>query len=375
MEGTIPMKKIAVIIPTLNIAGAEKLATSLANEYSRNNDTSIIVLFESRDENKELKNTTNKKTKIIKLNKKNNIYSKLILPFILFNIIKKENFDIIHTHLSSLFYLFPFAKKLNDKNIKIFHTIHNIAEKDANRINQYTNKILFKKKMAVPISISEEIQKTVLKLYMYNSPIIHNGSNRAIKTNNFDETKNFLQDLKANKYKKIICSIARITPQKNHDLLIECAKTKSDILFICLGDWSIEESEYAEKIIEKIEKIENIQYIGVKNNISDYLILSDAIIFTSLYEGLPISLLEAMSIGKPCISTAVGGIPDLITPKCGYITHDINSKDSILSLLDDWLQDDKDELINKKTILIDIFNKNLSIENCANKYLTLFNEN
>lgn len=369
MEETVQMKKIAIIIPTLNIAGAEKLATSLANEYSKKNDTSIIVLFKSKD--KDLKNQINKKIKLIQLDKKNNLYSKLILPFILLKLIKKEGFDIIHTHLSSLFYLFPFAKFLN---IKIFHTIHNIAKKDANNINQHTNNFLFKNRIATPVAISEEIQKTILELYNYHAPIIHNGSYKAMKTDKFSETEKFLLKLKAHKYKKMVCSIARLTPQKNHKLLIECAKEKSDILFICLGDWGIEEQEYAEEIIESMKNTDNIKYIGVKDNVSDYLILSDAIIFTSLYEGLPISLLEAISIGKPCISTAVGGIPDLITPECGYITYSINDKNSILSLIEKWQKDDDSELNKKKNILISTFDKNFSIENCANKYLTLFNE-
>ncbi|HCN41945.1 MAG TPA: hypothetical protein DIS95_06040 [Proteus vulgaris] len=372
MEKTVQMKKIAIIIPTLNIAGAEKLATSLANEYSKKNETSIIVLFKSKG--KDLKKQVNKEVKLIQLDKNNNIYSKLTLPFILFKLIKKEKFNIIHTHLSTLFYLFPFAKLLNKKNIKIFHTIHNIAKKDANKINQYTNNFLFKNKIATPVAISEEIQKTVFELYNYHSPVIHNGSYKAIKTDKFSETENTLLKLKTHRYKKIICSIARLTPQKNHNLLIECAKERSDILFICLGDWGVEEQEYAKKIIESMRHTDNIKYIGVKNNVSDYLMLSDAIIFTSLYEGLPISLLEAISIGKPCITTAVGGIPDLITPECGYITSSINDKNSILSLIDKWQRDSEDELNKKKNILINIFDKKFSIENCANKYLTLFDK-
>ena len=110
-----------------------------------------------------------------------------------------------------------------------------------------------------------------------------------------------------------------------------------------------------------------IYFLGEKNNVGDYLLFSDAFCLTSFYEGLPISLLEALSCGVTPICTSVGGIPDVIKDnQTGYLS-DINV-DSYYNAIQ--------RFINKKIPrdnLIEYFNKNFSITVCAEKYEQVFN--
>lgn len=107
--------------------------------------------------------------------------------------------------------------------------------------------------------------------------------------------------------RSILC-VARIHPQKNLELLCELANRNKDVDFFLIGGCSNEYSTYAEKLLKLINDIDNIIYIGAVDNPQDYMLNSDAMILTSKYEGLPMAILEAMSIGLPIISTPVGSI-------------------------------------------------------------------
>ncbi len=72
-----------------------------------------------------------------------------------------------------------------------------------------------------------------------------------------------------------------------------------------------------EELVGRFGLTERVRFLGERTDIVDILNASDFFVLSSDYEGLPISVLEAMAIGKPIIATAVGGVPELIT-------HDVN---------------------------------------------------
>jgi glycosyltransferase involved in cell wall biosynthesis len=82
--------------------------------------------------------------------------------------------------------------------------------------------------------------------------------------------------------------------------------------FICLlaGDGPLRG-----EVQRKIERsaLEGCVYLlGTRQDVVELLRLADVFVMTSLWEGLPIALLEAMSVGKPVVATSVGGIPNVV---------------------------------------------------------------
>jgi glycosyltransferase involved in cell wall biosynthesis len=55
-----------------------------------------------------------------------------------------------------------------------------------------------------------------------------------------------------------------------------------------------------------------VRLLGVRSDVPDFIAASDAVCLTSVSEALPMSLLEAMAIGRPVVATAVGGVPELV---------------------------------------------------------------
>jgi glycosyltransferase involved in cell wall biosynthesis len=64
---------------------------------------------------------------------------------------------------------------------------------------------------------------------------------------------------------------------------------------------------------------ERVHLLGLRSDIAEILNAADVFVLSSDYEGNPLVVLEAMAAGKPMISTAVGGVPELVEGGCGLL--------------------------------------------------------
>jgi glycosyltransferase involved in cell wall biosynthesis len=189
-------------------------------------------------------------------------------------------------------------------------------------------------------------------------------------TTNLKKEKNELNSYKVNENTKILLNIGRVSKQKNQELLInsvnELIEEGNNICLIIIG--SIENEPEYYKICHKLLKSKNnIKFLGEKNNISDYLYCSDLFCMSSIYEGLPLVILEAMSLGKYTICTPAGGSVDVIHNNInGYITTDFSKEKLKNAIRENLNYNYNDEDIKN------IFNTNYSMKICANNYLNLY---
>jgi glycosyltransferase involved in cell wall biosynthesis len=102
-------------------------------------------------------------------------------------------------------------------------------------------------------------------------------------------------------YSKTILCVARISPQKNLELFLRIAKLMPEYAFVWIGN---KENMNCE--------IDNVFFLGDIPEAGRYCQLSDLLILTSNYEGLPMTIIEAMSYGKPIVASDVGGISEIV---------------------------------------------------------------
>ncbi len=67
-----------------------------------------------------------------------------------------------------------------------------------------------------------------------------------------------------------------------------------------------------EKTVVEMGLEGRVLFLGVRNDVPKLLAASDVLVLSSEYEGVPLTVLEAMAAGKPVIATAVGGVPELV---------------------------------------------------------------
>ena len=224
---------------------------------------------------------------------------------------KKNSIDIIHAHGKGAGLIARIIKIFLHK--PLIYTFHGIHTHCLSRFNKflyifYENISGWLDDEKVFVSQSERKQTKYLKIFIYKNSCIINNSTKKMFRIKFNEEKNNLKiGIKNNK--KNIISICRLVDQKNIFEIFNIAKSLQIYNFIVLGEGCLLDKA---KIYLKNKDIKNVFLFGTKTDIFKYLYESDLFLSTSLYEGHPISILEAMSIGLPIVASKVTGNIDTI---------------------------------------------------------------
>ncbi len=359
--------KILHILPDMHTGGAQKLCVDICNELAKNKDNKIVLLSIEKltNQQKIMYQKISSDVEFISAEKdgKN--------PFIIFKVAKvifDIKPDITHTHIRGQL-LAAFGLILYGKpNI---HTIHSVADKELPKGRLKIHKFLYSFFNFTPVSISNQILDSAKVIYgnKYNLKV-DNGAQKLEKTKKYQETKEFIDSLRVNKKTKIFISIGRLYQVKNQELMIEAFeelfKEGVDAHLLILGSLDVV-PEYAKLCRNKIKTQTRIHFMGEVSNVADYLLVSDMLCFSSAYEGLPIAIIEAMSVGVATVSTPVGGIPDIVVDDTGFLSKDL----SISSFKDTLRRAIEDESISKER-LINLFEQRFSIEKCTQQYLDIY---
>lgn len=112
----------------------------------------------------------------------------------------------------------------------------------------------------------------------------------------------------------LIVNLANLYPIKNHKSLVQAAKKvvekEQNIRFLIAGRGEMERE--LSSMIHELGLDKNVILLGYRSDAERYLSACDAYLQTSVSEGLPVSVIEAMSHAKPVIATNVGGTAELI---------------------------------------------------------------
>lgn len=122
----------------------------------------------------------------------------------------------------------------------------------------------------------------------------------------------------------VISNIGKNSKVKNVSKLLDIFETLTryeDAKLLLIGDMTMQNDNCDTSIMERINDNSNIIYKGVvHDHVQEYLAASDCYVNTSWSEGLPISIMEALSVGVPCVSHNVGAINEIVANgETGYL--------------------------------------------------------
>jgi glycosyltransferase involved in cell wall biosynthesis len=264
--------------------------------------------------------------------------------------------------------------KIKSFSFKKIHTFHNLVKKDSPWFGRKAYKYFFKNKIIYPVSISEEVYRGAIKEYGKDITILINNGSDEVKPS--AEIKNVLQsisNLKKDQHTKVLLNVARISKQKNQQLLLDCMRVLEqegeNVMAIILGDYVADDKKIYDQLMQS--KPANVHFVGKVKNVGDYLLNADAFVLSSIFEGLPISLLEALSAGLIPVCTPVGGLKNIVTPEIGFLSKEL-SQESFLNALKAFLHADIKTLEALKSNCKNLYQKEFSMESCAAKYNQLY---
>lgn len=139
----------------------------------------------------------------------------------------------------------------------------------------------------------------------------------------------------------LVLSIARLQPAKGiDDLVAATALLRQRLPGLCVAvAGSGPQEEELRARIEQAGLSGAFRLLGTRSDIGSLLAAADAFCLPSRHEGLPISLLEAMQAGLPCVATRVGGIPDLVDDGAEALLVEPANADELAGALGRVLED------------------------------------
>ena len=260
-----------------------------------------------------------------------------VVAFRLDRVIQRFRPHVAHTHVGALRY--TLASVLLRRIPVAVHTLHSLAEREA--AFPLVNRIAIQLGIHF-VAIADEVAASAKRFYgvddvsnipngipveFYRSPIVGRKAWRSRE--GFAESDVFF------------VNVARLDPPKNQLLLIRAfapiAAADARTRLLLAGDGPLASMLQAE--VESLGLERRVHFLGVRTDIPELLSASDVFVLSSDWEGNPLTVMEAMAAGLPVVSTAVGGVPQLVEDgRTGLLTRRGDTKDlsrAMLRLLTD----------------------------------------
>lgn len=365
--------KILEITDSLANGGAEKFLVELSNELIAENEVIICCTSKAEEWMQPYKNI-HKSVRLVQFNNRRKIN---ILLFIrLLSVIRNLKPDIIHIHSSvTVFYVFIIS--MIERKAKYIQTVHNTLTPGYMKLFKFINMFYLVNKKFLNICISKQIYLDYLKVFpnlQYRQ--IDNGIMPVHRTAAYETVSNEINKYRYSEDTKIFIAIGNYSDYKNFKLLMNIFasfdRNNVNAVLLILGEAS--QSNYVNYEYIKKNKTSNIYQLGFKNNVADYLYCADALVMSSSLEGMPLTVLEAFSVGLPVISTPAGGVVNIIENGINGFLCDDFTEDSMTERVIDFLKMPQDELNKIKINNINKYETRYSMKICSAKYLKLFSE-
>ncbi|MEW6990603.1 glycosyltransferase [Colwelliaceae bacterium 6441] len=296
-------KRVIHLIDRLTIGGLERIIANFVLSPEGQEFENIVVSIRDVDHST---NIMPQHIKVYSLSKKSGL--DLSSHYRFFILLRKLNVDIVHTYNLPAIEYHPISWLSGVKGH--VHAEHGRDISDPKGLNKKHN--LLRKLMSFfihkYICVSQD-------LFNWLTNVVGISKDKAILIQNGINTERF-NSKKTESTKLRFTIVARISPVKDHQTLLEAfvhlktlvPEEKLPSLTI-VGDG--EQRSQLEEFCQTNE-LTAVEFLGARDDIEDILAQTDVFVLSSIAEGIPMTILEAMSASIPIVATKVGGIPEVV---------------------------------------------------------------
>ena len=222
----------------------------------------------------------------------------------------KENrnkFDIAHINATSegTGLISYYAKKIGKVKKVVFHSHMGGIDRKKTIIDKIGKILMFRYSdvLASCSSLASEFMYGKNYNKKHDVKILKNSVNTNIFTYNEQTRSEMRKSLNLTEDDFVVLHVGRFAKQKNHAKLIDVFNELNErhqnthLLLIGTGELL----EECQQKVEELNLTDKVKFLGVKDNVQDYMQLADCFVMTSLHEGLPIVAVEAQACGLPCV--------------------------------------------------------------------------
>lgn len=284
----------------LDAYGVSKILLLLAEELKKEGHN-IIIASDNNDKFKTYVEHMGIKHYTVPLSSdRKNVINFVISCLRIILIVRKEKIDIIHSHHRwSSFISYFVSKMFGIPLVTTYHGIHT-----GNKLlTIWGDKI---------ISVSEDAKNHLIEYFNVkpeNITVIRNGIKLPEMGNNKPMSK-----IQNNNNTPVIANIARMSPEKDQKTLFLAMKIVIEkhpkVKLLIVGQGPLENE--LKNLAHELGIQNNVKFLGEVEQINAILTNVDFVVLSSLTEGLPMAVLEALAFEKPVIATSVGDIPAVV---------------------------------------------------------------
>jgi glycosyltransferase involved in cell wall biosynthesis len=245
----------------------------------------------------------------------------------IYTFLKEENFAAVHIHTEQTFFWFALLARMASVKRTVY-TIHNVfTYTGLVRIKRIIYRTVARRLFGLQCSSIGKSVEEVERTHLFNSTtLVPNwvDQNKFFPATDPLERQTARAKWGISENQTVLVSVGSCSVQKNHkDILNAINQIKEEVpglLYLHIGDGVLhtEEQQYAESLGVSKQTV----FLGQLLNVREVLIASDIFVMPSHYEGLPISLLEALSCGLPAVVYNNYGLRDLVDHTVnGFLTE------------------------------------------------------
>lgn len=295
--GNKKVKALFLVYPFLKSkAGAEKIILSLADHFA----SKYCIFVLSEDSKKDIDSLSfDKRVRHLYIPYGSKNILKIFISFSLLTLyLVKYKPNIVHSHhrrmtlIFSVFKLIPFVK------FKLMHTSHNVF---------YYGKLFKYARCDLLTGVGKNVVGNLIDFFRFKKEkvkLIYNG----------------IEEYKGNFIPFKSCSavvVGRLTVQKGHIYLLkawkEVIKQIPEAILYVVGDGELKND--LENFVVNFNLSKNVVFLGFCSNPIEWVLKTEFGILPSLWEGLPLFPIEAFSVKRTVVATAVDGTPELVIDK------------------------------------------------------------
>jgi glycosyltransferase involved in cell wall biosynthesis len=302
-------KRILQTVLTLHTGGLERIVVDLIGHSSDDYEHVICCLEETGKMGDVL---AGKGVPLFELGKRPGIRPGLVKK--LGRIIREQSIDLVHTHNSAPAFYGGMAGRF--EGVPVVHTKHGLnlhGQKLLNRVaHLFTDMIVAVSESAADLARSEGVADHRLK-------VVDNGIDVERFTADAALRSAERQALGIGDDAFVIGSLGRLSPEKNHELLVRTVHAiarNGDTTLVLAGDGPSRVD--LEALAADLGCGDRVRFLGMITEPERFYPLLDVFVMPSKSEGLPVALLEAMASGVPTVVTRVGAMPHVVDG-CGSI--------------------------------------------------------
>jgi glycosyltransferase involved in cell wall biosynthesis len=236
----------------------------------------------------------------------------LSLPLKIARSVRRQSIDVIHAHQHTCF-VYGALSKLRTRRPLIF-TEHGRFHPDRPSARRRAFNALFARFCDRVTAVSGRVKRSLAEIEGFDPAaieVIHNGIDPARFTSTREDARRLLGVPAA---ASVVGTVGRLNPIKNQALLIRAfqrvLQEAPDALLLIVGDG--EEGARLRGLAAELRLDGSVRFLGARDDVERILPAFDVFALSSLSEGMPVTLLEAMAASVAIVSTAVGGIPEIL---------------------------------------------------------------